>query len=95
MDLTTSYLGLSPYFSSLGNMARRLTDEGADALVLFNRFCQPDIDLEALEVTPRLALSQSHELRLPLCWDCHVAESFRREHPDLATDRDSRTPAHV
>jgi dihydroorotate dehydrogenase (fumarate) len=49
-------------------MARRLTDEGADALVLFNRFYQPDIDLEALEVTPRLALSQSHELRLPLCW---------------------------
>jgi dihydroorotate dehydrogenase (fumarate) len=59
---------LSPYFSSLGNMARRLTDEGADALVLFNRFYQPDIDLEALEVTPRLALSQAHELRLPLCW---------------------------
>ena len=59
---------LSPYFSSLGNMARRLTDEGADALVLFNRFYQPDIDLEALEVTPRLVLSQSHELRLPLCW---------------------------
>jgi dihydroorotate dehydrogenase (fumarate) len=59
---------LSPYFSSLGNMARRLTDEGADALVLFNRFYQPDIDLENLEVTPRLVLSRSHELRLPLCW---------------------------
>lgn len=59
---------LSPYFSSLGNMARRLVDEGADALVLFNRFYQPDIDLENLEVTPRLALSQPHELRLPLCW---------------------------
>jgi len=59
---------LSPYFSSLGNMARRLVDEGADALVLFNRFYQPDIDLENLEVTPCLTLSQPHELRLPLCW---------------------------
>ncbi len=59
---------LSPYFSSLGNMARRLTDEGVDALVLFNRFYQPDIDLEELEVTPRLVLSQPHELRLPLSW---------------------------
>jgi dihydroorotate dehydrogenase (fumarate) len=61
-------LKLSPYFSSVGDVARRLVDEGADALVLFNRFYQPDIDLENLEVTPRLALSQSHELRLPLCW---------------------------
>ena len=61
-------LKLSPYFSSVGDMARRLVDEGADALVLFNRFYQPDIDLENLEVTPRLALSQPHELRLPLCW---------------------------
>lgn len=59
---------LSPYFSSPGNMARRLTDEGADALVLFNRFYQPDFDLEKLEVEPRLVLSRSHELRLPLCW---------------------------
>ncbi|HEX6186358.1 MAG TPA: dihydroorotate dehydrogenase-like protein [Pyrinomonadaceae bacterium] len=61
-------LKLSPYFSSVGDVARRLVDEGADALVLFNRFYQPDIDLENLEVTPRLALSQPHELRLPLCW---------------------------
>ena len=59
---------LSPYFSSIGDMARRLTDEGADALVLFNRFYQPDFDLEKLEVEPRLVLSQPHELRLPLCW---------------------------
>ena len=59
---------LSPYFSSMGDVARRLVDEGADALVLFNRFYQPDIDLENLEVAPRLVLSQSHELRLPLCW---------------------------
>ena len=59
---------LSPYFSNVGNVARRLTDEGADALVLFNRFYQPDFDLEKLEVEPRLVLSQPHELRLPLCW---------------------------
>jgi dihydroorotate dehydrogenase (fumarate) len=61
-------LKLSPYFSNVGHVARRLTDEGADALVLFNRFYQPDFDLENLEVEPRLVLSQSHELRLPLCW---------------------------
>jgi dihydroorotate dehydrogenase (fumarate) len=59
---------LSPYFSSIGDVARRLTDEGADALVLFNRFYQPDFDLEKLEVEPRLVLSRPHELRLPLCW---------------------------
>lgn len=59
---------LSPYFSSIGDMSRRLVDEGADALVFFNRFYQPDFDLEKLEVEPRLVLSRSHELRLPLCW---------------------------
>ncbi|HEX7175973.1 MAG TPA: dihydroorotate dehydrogenase-like protein [Pyrinomonadaceae bacterium] len=59
---------LSPYFSSIGDMSRRLVDEGADALVFFNRFYQPDFDLEKLEVEPRLILSRSHELRLPLCW---------------------------
>jgi dihydroorotate dehydrogenase (fumarate) len=59
---------LSPYFSSIGDMSRRLVDEGADALVFFNRFYQPDFDLDRLEVEPRLVLSRSHELRLPLCW---------------------------
>lgn len=59
---------LSPYFSSIGDMSRRLVDEGADALVFFNRFYQPDFDLERMEVEPRLVLSQPHELRLPLCW---------------------------
>ena len=59
---------LSPYFSSIGDMSRRLVDEGADALVFFNRFYQPDFDLERLEVEPRLVLSSPHELRLPLCW---------------------------
>jgi len=59
---------LSPYFSSVGDVSRRLVDEGADALVFFNRFYQPDFDLDLMEVTPRLVLSRSHELRLPLCW---------------------------
>jgi dihydroorotate dehydrogenase (fumarate) len=59
---------LSPYFSSMANMARGLADAGADALVLFNRFYQPDLDLERLEVVPHLVLSNSDELRLPLRW---------------------------
>ncbi len=59
---------LSPYFSSTANMAKQLAGAGADALVLFNRFFQPDIDLEALEVAPKLTLSSAYELRLPLRW---------------------------
>ncbi|MCS7221621.1 MAG: dihydroorotate dehydrogenase-like protein [Anaerolineae bacterium] len=59
---------LSPRFSSIPNMALRLAEAGADALVLFNRFYQPDFDLENLEVIPRLVLSTSNELRLPLRW---------------------------
>lgn len=59
---------LSPYFSSFANMAVRLEKAGANALVLFNRFYQPDFDLETLEVTPNLVLSQPNELRLPLTW---------------------------
>lgn len=59
-------LKLGPYFSSLPSMASRLCDEGADGLVLFNRFYQPDIDLENLEVFPNIVLSSPHELRLPL-----------------------------
>jgi dihydroorotate dehydrogenase (fumarate) len=59
---------LSPYFSSMANMAQRLAAAGADGLVLFNRFYQPDIDEENLEVKPRLVLSTSAEMRLPLRW---------------------------
>ena len=59
---------LSPYFSAFANMATKLDKAGADGLVLFNRFYQPDIDLSALEVTPNLNLSTSAELRLPLRW---------------------------
>jgi dihydroorotate dehydrogenase (fumarate) len=59
---------LSPYFSNMANMAKRLDQAGANALVLFNRFYQPDIDLDALEVQPNLNLSTSHDMRLPLRW---------------------------
>ena len=59
---------IGPYFSSMANMARRLDEAGADGLVLFNRFLQPDIDLETLQVDPALRLSTSDELRLPLRW---------------------------
>ncbi len=59
---------LSPYFSSMANMAKRLDEAGADALVLFNRFYQPDFDLDNLEVVPNIVLSNNWELRLPLRW---------------------------
>lgn len=72
---------LSPYFSSTANVAHRLTKEGADGLVLFNRFYQPDFDLETLEVVPRLVLSEPHELRLPLTW---VAILYGRVPVDFA-----------
>jgi dihydroorotate dehydrogenase (fumarate) len=59
---------LSPFFSNMANMAHRLDDAGADALVLFNRFYQPDIDLEELEIRPNVLLSTPQALRLPLTW---------------------------
>jgi dihydroorotate dehydrogenase (fumarate) len=59
---------LSPYFSNLMHFAKRLVDEGADGLVLFNRFYQPDIDLESFEVAPSIHLSTSNDLRLPMRW---------------------------
>ncbi|MEB3321890.1 MAG: dihydroorotate dehydrogenase-like protein [Synechococcaceae cyanobacterium] len=59
---------LSPFFTNLAAMAKRLAAAGADALVLFNRFYQPDIDIEHLELRPNLLLSPPHDLRLPLRW---------------------------
>jgi len=59
---------LSPFFTSMSNMALSLDNAGADALVLFNRFYQPDFDLEKLEVVPNLVLSTNWEMRLPLRW---------------------------
>ena len=72
---------LGPYFSSMAAMARRLDQSGAHGLVLFNRFYQPDFDLEALEVTPNLLLSRSDELRLRLTW---VGILYGRVKADLA-----------
>ncbi len=59
---------VSPYFSSMANMARRLLDAGANGLVLFNRFYQPDIDLDELKVVPDLMLSDPVNMRLALRW---------------------------
>jgi len=59
---------LAPYYSSMASFARRAVMAGCDGLVLFNRFYQPDIDLEALDVVPRVELSSPAELRLPLRW---------------------------
>jgi dihydroorotate dehydrogenase (fumarate) len=72
---------LGPYFSSMANMAKRLDSAGADGLVLFNRFYQPDYDLEALEVVPNLILSNSHELLLRLHW---IAVIYGSINADLA-----------
>jgi dihydroorotate dehydrogenase (fumarate) len=72
---------LSPFFSSLGNVAERLVRAGANGLVLFNRFYQPDIDLETLEVAPNVLLSTPMAMRLPLRW---IAILHKRIGCDLA-----------
>ncbi|MEJ5252568.1 MAG: dihydroorotate dehydrogenase-like protein [Chthonomonadetes bacterium] len=72
---------IGPFFSSIPNIAKRLAEAGANALVLFNRFYQPDIDLENLTVTPHLVLSDSDEMRLPLRW---TAILYGRVPVDLA-----------
>jgi len=72
---------VGPYFSNLAHMAARFVQVGADGLVLFNRFYQPDFDLEQLEVTPNLMLSRPEDLRLPLTW---VAILYGRIQADLA-----------
>jgi dihydroorotate dehydrogenase (fumarate) len=72
---------LSPFFTALPNFARRLAAAGANGLVLFNRFYQPDLDIENLEVVPDLVLSTSNDLRLPLRW---IAILYGRVQADLA-----------
>jgi dihydroorotate dehydrogenase (fumarate) len=59
---------LSPYFSAMAEFTHRLDQAGADGLVLFNRFYQPDIDLDTLEALPKVTLSSHFEMRLPLRW---------------------------
>jgi len=72
---------LSPFFTAIPNIAKRLVEAGANGLVLFNRFYQPDLDLETLEVVPNLVLSNSNELRLPLRW---IAILYGHINADLA-----------
>ncbi|MEP0845428.1 MAG: dihydroorotate dehydrogenase-like protein [Phycisphaerae bacterium] len=72
---------ISPYFTALAGFARRLDRAGANGLVLFNRFYQPDIDLDTLDVAPNLILSSSWEMRLPLRW---IAILWGRIQADLA-----------
>jgi len=61
-------LKLNPYFSNFGNAAKQFADKGADALVLFNRFYEPDFNIDTLEIVNSLELSSSSEIRLPLLW---------------------------
>ena len=72
---------LSPYFNSIPGITDQLAEEGADGLVLFNRFYQPDIDLTEMSVIPNLELSRSSELRLRLRW---VAILYQKVKADLA-----------
>ena len=72
---------LSPFFTNFANMARQLDQAGANGLVLFNRFYQPDIDLEALEVKPNLLLSTPMAMRVPLRW---IALLYGKLRPSLA-----------
>ena len=72
---------LSPFYTALANFAVRVDAAGADGLVLFNRFYQPDLDLDSRDVVPRLVLSTSEELRLPLRW---IAILFGRVQTSLA-----------
>ncbi len=72
---------LSPFFTNMAAMARRLDQEGVNGLVLFNRFYQPDIDLETLEIRPNVLLSTPQALRLPMRW---IAILFDRIKADLA-----------
>ncbi|MFN6535705.1 MAG: dihydroorotate dehydrogenase-like protein [Nostoc sp. EkiNYC01] len=72
---------ISPYFTNMANMAKRLDKAGADALVLFNRFYQPDINLNLLEVEPNVLLSTPQSMRLPLRW---IAILYGQIHADLA-----------
>jgi dihydroorotate dehydrogenase (fumarate) len=85
-------LKLSPFFSAIGNMARQFDEAGADALVLFNRFYQPDFDLDRMEVVPDLELSTPSEIRLPLLW---IGVLFGRINASIAATRGVHSPVEV
>ncbi len=83
---------LSPFVTALPNLAKRLVEAGADGLVLFNRFYQPDFDLDNLEVVHSLVLSNSDELRLPLRW---ISILYGRINADLALTTGVHTATDV
>ncbi len=83
---------LSPHITALPNLAAHLVKTGANGLVMFNRFLQPDLDIETLEVVPTASLSTSEDLRLPLRW---VAILYGRIHADLALTGGVHTTADV
>ena len=83
---------LSPFYSSISNICLRLAEAGADGLVLFNRFYQPDLDLASLEVVPNHTLSRSEDMRLPLRW---TALLYGRVSSDLAITSGVHTPEDV
>jgi dihydroorotate dehydrogenase (fumarate) len=83
---------LSPFFSSMANMATQLDQAGADALVLFNRFYQPDIDIDELEIKPNVLLSTPQALRLPLTW---IGVLFGRIKASLAATSGVHGPEDV
>jgi dihydroorotate dehydrogenase (fumarate) len=83
---------LSPFFSNVANVAKRLDAAGADGLVLFNRFYQPDIDLEELAVKPSVILSTPQAMRLPMRW---IAILFGRINADLAATSGIHTARDV
>ena len=83
---------VGPGFSSPGHMALQLVQAGADGLVLFNRYLRPDIDLETLHLVPRLMLSTSYDLRIPLMW---IGLLRDRTTASLAASSGVHTPADV
>ena len=85
-------LKLNPFFGNLAYAGKRFVESGADALVLFNRFYQPDIDLETLEVKPNIILSTPQALRLPLRW---IAILYGRINADLAATSGIHTAEDV
>ena len=85
-------LKLSPFFTSMSSMAKKFDQIGVDGLVLFNRFYQPDIDLESLEVVPNLVLSTSESMRLPLRW---IAILYGRIKANLAATTGIHTSEDV
>jgi len=80
---------LSPFFTAIGNVAHRLDEAGADGLVLFNRFYQPDIDIRTMRASPQVELSTSAELLLRLRW---VAILHGRLRSSLAVTGGGATP---